>query len=244
MRVPEQVTRLALVAGVLVAGVLTARFVVVPRSLVSAELHRSDTVARELARPVKFAGSQVCQDCHEDVAGKKAKSFHRALACEGCHGPASTHAEDPGALKPPAPRDRKFCPVCHGYDPARPTGFPQINQATHNPMRPCIECHDPHDPEPPVTPKECSACHAQIARTKVVSSHALVECTSCHVTPELHKKTPRGALPTKPVAREFCATCHGVGTKQARAPKVDIGQHGGRFLCWECHYPHLPEGRG
>jgi hypothetical protein len=244
MRLPEQVTRLALVAGVLVVAVLGVRFAVIPRSLVSAELHRRDTVDREVARPVKFAGSQACQDCHEDVAAKKGKSYHRGLACGGCHGPAVVHAEDPGALKPPAPRDRKFCPVCHDYDPARPTGFPQINQATHNPTLPCIDCHDPHDPEPPVTPQECSACHAQIARTKVVSSHALVACTSCHVAPELHRRTPRAALPTKPVAREFCATCHGAQAKQTRAPKVDMSQHGGRFLCWECHYPHLPEGRG
>jgi hypothetical protein len=28
----------------------------------------------------------------------------------------------------------------------------------------------------------------------------------------------------------------------SRAPKVDMNQHGDTFLCWQCHYPHLPEG--
>ena len=22
-----------------------------------------------------------------------------------------------------------------------------------------------------------------------------------------------------------------------------ISEHGGRYLCWQCHYPHAPEGR-
>ena len=26
-------------------------------------------------------------------------------------------------------------------------------------------------------------------------------------------------------------------------PRVDIVEHGGRYLCWQCHYPHDPEGR-
>ncbi len=23
---------------------------------------------------------------------------------------------------------------------------------------------------------------------------------------------------------------------------IDVDTHGGRYLCWQCHYPHLPEG--
>ena len=124
MRIPEQVKRLALVIGVIVAGVLVTRFYAIPRSLVSSELHRSTTVERELAKPANFAGSATCQGCHEEIGVKKNKSFHRNLACEGCHGPAAKHADDPGAVKPPAPRDRKFCPVCHAYDASQADGLP------------------------------------------------------------------------------------------------------------------------
>lgn len=247
MRIPEQIHRLAIVLAILVGATLLVRFVIIPRSLVSTDLHWAETTQRELAKPVKFAGASACQDCHEDVATKKARSFHKNVSCESCHGPAVKHTEDPGAVKPPAPRDRKFCPVCHAYDPSRPTGFPQINPTAHNPLKACISCHNPHDPVPPTVPRECSACHAQIERTKAVSSHALIACTTCHKTPDRHKSAPRIALPSKPQARDFCGTCHGAGTaaKEApkEAPKVDVSTHGGRNLCWECHYPHLPEGR-
>ena len=247
MRIPEQVHRLAIVLAILVGATLLVRFVIIPRSLVSTDLHWAETTQRELAKPVKFAGASACQDCHEDVATKKARSFHKNVSCESCHGPAIKHTEDPGGVKPPAPRDRKFCPVCHAYDPSRPTGFPQINPTAHNPLKPCISCHKPHDPVPPTVPRECSACHAQIERTKAISSHALIACTTCHKTPDRHKSAPRVALPSKPESREFCGTCHGAGTaaKAApkEAPKVDVSTHGGRNLCWECHYPHLPEGR-
>lgn len=243
MRIPEQVKRLLVVNAVLISAALGIRFFVIPRDLVSTEVHRSTTVERELAKPVKFAGTETCAVCHDAETTIKNKSFHRSLSCEGCHGPASDHATDPEALKPPAPRDRKFCPVCHAYDASRPTGFPQINPTAHNPLKPCIACHNPHDPSPPETPRECSACHAQIERTKAVSSHALLTCTMCHTTPEQHKTAPRTALPSKPQSREFCATCHGNESKQKDAPKVDLTSHGNSYLCWQCHYPHLPEGR-
>ena len=243
MRVPEQITRLAIVIAVLVVIAGVTRFVLLPRSLVSNDVQRAAAIEREIARPVKFVGSAACQDCHEDVAVKKGKSFHKNLSCEGCHGPATKHLENPEA-KPPAPRDRKFCPVCHAYDGSRPTGFPQINPTAHNPLKPCIACHNPHDPVPPKTPAACSACHAQIERTKAVSSHALLSCTTCHTVPERHKTAPRSVTPTKPETREFCARCHGKeATAVKEAPKVDAVTHGRPYLCWQCHYPHLPEGR-
>jgi hypothetical protein len=232
---------------VIVAGTLVLRFVVLPDSVVSTPLHWAQATQREAAKSPKHAGSTACQLCHEDIMNKKAASFHKGLACETCHGPAIKHTEDPSAVKPPAPRDRKFCPVCHAYDPSRPTGFPQINPTIHNPLKPCITCHNPHDPVPPQVPRECSACHGQIERTKAISSHALVECTTCHVAPERHKIEPRSARPSKPAVREFCGKCHAAtgAAKDApkEAPKIDLATHGGRNLCWECHYPHLPEGR-
>lgn len=243
MKIPEQVKRLALVTAILVAAVLVTRFYLVPRSLISNDLHWAAAVQREVVRPVKFAGSNACQDCHDDVTQKKAGGFHRNLACEGCHGPAVNHTEDP-SVKPYAPRDRKFCPVCHAYDASRPTGFPQINPTAHNPLRPCITCHNPHDPVPPHTPRACAACHAQIERTKAVSSHALLKCTTCHTVPQRHKTAPRSALPSKPQTRQFCLKCHGTNaTVVKEAPRVDAGTHGGSYQCWQCHYPHLPEGR-
>lgn len=245
MKIPEQLRRLGLLAAVIVGGALLTRFVLIPRSLISHDVHWAATIQRELARPVKFADPALCQGCHEDKGSQLRKGYHKTLSCEGCHGPAARHVEDPMGVKPFAPRDRKFCPLCHAYDPSRPTGFPQINPTVHNPLKPCINCHNPHDPVPPRVPQACSACHAQIQRTTAVSSHALLQCTTCHQVPARHKQVPRSALPSKPDTREFCGKCHGKGsTLMKEAPQVDLATHGGNYLCWQCHYPHLPEGRG
>jgi hypothetical protein len=243
VKLPEQVTRLGVVVGFLVVVVVALRVFVIPASFFSRELHEAAAAKREMAKTVSFAGTAACRDCHDDIYETKALGFHRSLNCETCHGPCAKHADDPENVKPYAPRDRKFCPTCHQYDSARPTGFPQIIPTAHNPLKPCISCHRPHDPVPPETPRECSACHGQIERTKAVSSHALLECTTCHTVAEQHKKNPRTSLPTKPTTREFCGTCHATGGTNPDAPKVDLSTHGGSYLCWQCHYPHQPEGR-
>ncbi len=56
---------------------------------------------------------------------------------------------------------------------------------------------------------------------------------------------PRLALPTKPDSREVCGRCHVSGATDPAASKVsvDMAAHGGTYVCWECHYAHLPEGR-
>lgn len=239
-RIPEQIRRLSIVFVIVIGGALVARFYIIPASLIERRLHRESTIERETAKPIKFAGSTVCGLCHAAEAETKKKGFHQNLSCETCHGPAVAHTADPSAVKPFAPRERKFCPTCHEYNQSRPTGFPQINPVLHNPLKPCIACHKPHDPKPPTAPEECSACHAQIARTKAVSSHALITCVTCHNAPKEHKLAPRSALPTKPETREFCGQCHGKESARKDAPKIDLGSHGERYLCWQCHYPHLP----
>lgn len=243
MKLPEQVRHLGLVIGVLLVAVVALRFFVIPPGFFSRELHEAAAVKAEMAKPISFAGMVACQDCHQEEYEIKAKGFHRSLSCETCHGPCAKHADDPENVKPYAPRDRKFCPVCHQYDSARPTGFPQIIPTAHNPLKPCITCHRPHDPVPPETPKECSACHGQIERMKSVSSHALLACTTCHTVSEEHKKSPRTVRPTKPTTRELCGQCHANGAANPDSPKVDLATHGGSYLCWQCHYPHQPEGR-
>lgn len=243
MRAPEQVTRLAVVIGFIAGVALLMRFVIIPPAFFSQKLHRENTVKREIARPISFAGVATCRQCHEEEFDTKSKGYHKGLACETCHGPEEAHVENPEGVKPYAPRDRKFCPVCHAYDSARPTGFPQINPTAHNPMKPCISCHNPHDPVPPEVPHECSACHAQIERTKALSSHALLPCTTCHTVSKQHRITPRSALPTKPQTRDFCGQCHASDAADPNAQKVDMATHGGPYVCWQCHYPHQPEGR-
>jgi DnaJ-class molecular chaperone len=240
---PQQVGRLAIVALVLAAAFIGARTVLRPATFGERGHYRTAAVTAVMAREPRFAGHEACEPCHINIVDRKNVSYHRGLACEVCHGAQAEHVASPLEHTPPAPRDRAYCPMCHGYNPSRPTGFPQIDPATHNPARACITCHDPHDPTPPHPPESCSACHGEIARTKAVSYHAQLPCTQCHEADRQHVVSPRQFRPTRPTNRAFCGQCHAQGARSApEIPRIDLGTHNPRYLCWQCHYPHHPEG--
>jgi hypothetical protein len=240
-KLPEQITRLAVVFGVFITLIVVVRVFILPAELKETGINRKSAIERELAKPVRYAGAHACSECHEDEYETKKAGYHANLACETCHGALQAHTEDPEEESPFLPQTREFCPVCHTYNLSRPTGYPQINPIAHNPLKPCSQCHNPHDPVPPEVPQTCSACHAQIVRTKAVSHHVGLECTVCHNVPEEHRINPRSVKPSKPANRTFCAQCHGFGSKVIGTPKIDIETHGEKYLCWQCHYPHLPE---
>ncbi|MFQ5869027.1 MAG: hypothetical protein ACE5JC_03900 [Candidatus Zixiibacteriota bacterium] len=219
-----------------------ARILFVPHSFGKYGHYRADVVEEIISQEISYAGYQACVDCHDDVHELKAKSNHRGVSCEACHGPAAEHIEAPDEFTPRTPRERGYCPLCHGYNPSRPTGFPQIIVDLHNPGKACMSCHNPHNPLLPHAPEECSACHREIASQKMVSHHTSLACTRCHTVPEEHLVHPRFALAEKPARREFCGQCHGQEAPSPREiPRIDLHTHGERYLCWDCHYPHHPE---
>lgn len=243
-RIPEQATRLIILLVVAVTALVTARAILIPEDFGEYGHFRSSAIDENISVPIKYAGQAICADCHDDVVEVKEVGYHRGVACEVCHGPAAAHVEDEESVELRVPRGRGYCPLCHEYLPSRPTGFPQVVSASHNPIQPCVRCHEPHDPTPPETPQECSACHATIARTKSVSHHAYVECTQCHETPVEHKISPRVSIPTKPNDRAFCGGCHSRGVDAPPGtPTVNMVDHGENYVCWQCHYPHLPQAR-
>lgn len=254
-RVPDQAVRVATVFIVGIGSMIVLRQYSIPESFGELGHYRANAIPVVAGAPLHYAGWQVCGDCHEDQLDKKVAGFHKTLSCETCHGPAYDHAVvDPTASKPNVPRARDACLTCHRYLPSRPTGFPQIIELQHNPMEPCIKCHEPHDPAASQEAPACSGCHGEIARTKAISQHSLLACETCHVTPPEHKENPRQYLPKKPTNREFCGQCHGEGTPASGTllgvdlgmrdlPKVDLDTHGNTYLCWQCHYPHFPEGK-
>lgn len=240
---PEQVKRLVAVLVLFVVLFIPVRNLLIPDDFGQYGHYRASALEENANAEIRYAGHAICYECHDDVVDLKASGYHRGVGCETCHGPAAAHIDDPD-VQLNAPRGRGYCPLCHEYLASRPTGFPQIVSASHNPLKPCITCHDPHDPVPPETPKECEACHAAIARTKAVSHHVYVPCTRCHEAPEEHKVSPRKHLPTKPTSRESCGACHGEDAVGSDAiARVDLATHNQRYVCWQCHYPHLPEAR-
>ena len=242
-KIPEQLKRLSVLAIVAIVLFVPVRNLLVPADFGEYGHYRASALEEAAAQELHYAGHEICNDCHDDIVDTKYSGYHRTVACETCHGPAAAHIDD-SDVELAAPRERGFCPMCHEYLASRPTGFPQIVAASHNPLRPCISCHNPHDPVPPETPKECTACHAAIARSKAVSHHVYVDCVHCHETPEEHKINPRQFLPTKPTDREFCGECHSKdAVTEQEIRRVDLSTHGERYTCWQCHYPHLPEAR-
>ncbi len=244
VKVPQQLVVLSVIGVVVLSVFFGMRTLFVPESFGRYGHYRADAVDAARALPIKFAGAKTCAECHDDVDKTKSQGFHRHVSCEVCHGPGAGHVEDPGTIKPTAPRERGLCPLCHNYSPSRPTGFPQIVTAQHSPGKPCMTCHKPHDPVPPSTPKECSACHRGIWSQKQVSRHASLECTTCHEVPKAHFTNPRGVAVGKPAANTFCEQCHSkaAAPKESTIPQV-AAEHAGRYLCWDCHYPHFPEGK-
>lgn len=241
-RVPEQGKRLVVLLVIVIVVFVPVRNRLVPEGFGKYGHYRATGLEEVAALDITYAGHQICNDCHDDIVATKSDGYHLNVACEVCHGAAFAHTEDPEEVTLPAPRERSHCVLCHEYLMSRPTGFPQIVAASHNPLKPCIKCHNPHDPVPSEAPRECEACHAAIARTKAVSHHVYVECTHCHNAPEEHKIRPREYRPSKPTTREFCGGCH---DRNADADpdirRVNMEEHGEGYVCWQCHYPHLPE---
>ena len=242
--IPEQLRRIFFLLIPVAIFFIYVRSELIPEDFGELGHYRTSAVNEAVSLEMYYAGEAVCNECHDDIGEEKEHGYHNNLSCEVCHGPAAGHADDPESFSPPAPRERGTCPQCHEYLPSRPTGFPQIVSASHNPIKACITCHDPHYPETPETPKDCSGCHKEISTLKSLSHHALVPCTICHTTPENHKLSPREYIPDIPKTREFCGSCHSQDAEtDEHIPRIDLTNHEPKYICWQCHYPHLPEAK-
>jgi DmsE family decaheme c-type cytochrome len=166
--------------------------------------------AGQQALPARYAGSDTCQVCHEDIFNAIGKSPHhladtekrfgfQGRACEACHGPGQKHAEsaDPSLIrnpaKLPAAETDKICLTCH------------LNQPTH------------------------------VGR--LMSSHAKdsVACTSCH---KVHLNGGADLVVTKrPAVNELCAGCHlNVWAWFQRPYHHRLPEEA--MDCVDCHNPH------
>jgi len=241
-KIPTQLVPVFIIILIAIAALIVARNILVPDSFGELGHYRSEAVGEIMELEPVYAGSEVCFDCHDDIVETKIGSRHDGVSCEVCHGPAIQHTEAPDEFIPDAPRGRGYCPLCHGYSPSRPSGFPQIIAERHNPGKACMSCHNPHNPLLPHAPEDCSACHRSISSVKMLSHHATLECTQCHEVEADHRTSPKFARASKPADNSTCAACHAKGsTLNNDAPKLDVESHSERYKCWDCHYPHYPE---
>jgi hypothetical protein len=241
-KIPEQIRRLLIPFFIIIIGFFLTRWLMTPSDFGLLGHYRASSIEVNAQKEIRYAGAEACTECHDQVAAAKKQGYHQGISCESCHGPTVSHTQDPQNVKPAITRTRALCLLCHEYLPTRPTGFPQVISDSHNPAKPCIACHRPHDPKPPQPLKKCEACHAKVQRVLTLSNHSSLDCTSCHETPARHYIQPREYPPKRMQNRQVCLECHdktAVGSQEIS--RIDGAVHNEKYLCWQCHYPHMPE---
>ena len=243
MKVPEQVARLGLVLGVLLAIVIPLRFFILPYSMFHYQPHQAAKVEREKLKPMHYAGTLTCTACHADEVNLKVASYHKTVACETCHGPSAEHASSPTGVGQTRyrPANGSFAclprlrPVAAQRVPADRPGDPQPAQGVH-------ELPQSARPEAPDDAEGVLGVPRRDRPHEGGLHHVLLECTACHEAPS-STRLHRGALPTKPrpASSAGSATAR-TRRKLRRTPRRSTWPtHGGKYVCWQCHYPHLPE---
>jgi len=144
----EHLLRVALVFAIGAIVFVLVRAVLVPRSFGEYGHYRGNAIAEIAAKTPVFAGHQVCETCHTDVATMKNAGKHVTVNCEACHGALANHADDPVTIQPPKLDTAILCVHCHEVNGARPADFPQIVAEEHSAGLPCETCHQPHSPLP------------------------------------------------------------------------------------------------
>lgn len=152
MKDAQHLIRVVIIFAAAIAGFMFVRSLLVPKSFGKLGHYRADAVDEFALLPRSYAGEPACKKCHTRQASDKAKSSHKGISCESCHGALLAHAENPKSAgdKPRKPKEaevRAFCGSCHGKSVSRPAKFPQIDLSAHNPDAPCSMCHQPHQPK-------------------------------------------------------------------------------------------------
>jgi hypothetical protein len=122
------------------------RGVLVPRSFGQYGHYRGEALAEAAAKPINYAGHQACEGCHTEIFETKKAGKHVQVACESCHGPLASHADDPGSVQPVKLDATSLCPRCHTANLAKPKTFPQVQPQEHSSGMACDTCHRPHTP--------------------------------------------------------------------------------------------------
>jgi hypothetical protein len=143
----EHLIRLAVVMVIALVVFLSVRAAVVPRSFGQYGHYRGAALSEVSSRIPAFAGHDVCEGCHGDIADVKKQGKHIVVPCEACHGALARHAEDPTSIAPVKLNAAVLCARCHEANSAKPKAFPQVVTADHSGGADCTACHQPHRPK-------------------------------------------------------------------------------------------------
>lgn len=143
-KMPPQLFRIFLLAVGIVVVYMIARYFLTPLSFRQYGWYRGEALTELASRDPVFAGKKACEECHSDHVQKIAKDGHKTLSCEGCHGAAQAHVDNPDVKL--AVLNFSHCVRCHEANPSRPKWHKQIVIKTHYAGSKCTECHVPHAP--------------------------------------------------------------------------------------------------
>ncbi len=216
-------------------------------SLNSAEKEEEKSAPPEAE--ASYVGSDACSACHEDFAKafartKMGKIFamprtdQEKKGCEACHGPASSHLDDPttGVLryaKADAKTINSSCLSCHNANKATRTWEKGMHSKSG---LSCVSCHKILADVPNLLMKPeqdvCISCHKTVqASFRMPSRHPMkegkVRCSDCH-----NPHDPR----IKPMAtslQQSCVSCHQEKRGPFRFPHRPVSQN-----CLSCHLSH------
>lgn len=207
----------------------------------------------------EYAGSAMCQVCHEEVhqafrsnphwtVETDARSGWENNACESCHGSGVKHTESlaaPDILNPGKLATGRADAICLSCHQNQPTQVGRIQGSHARNQVSCVSCHPIHAEPPPKSGgvhrqarinQQCSTCHT-VAWAEFQRPHAhrlpegAMSCVDCHSP---HGSFLANSMRTVSANEPGCLGCHG----DKRGPFVF--EHAPVRLegCASCHEPH------
>ena len=147
---PRHYAHIVRVLGLFAGGFtlfLIVRYFLVPSDFGVFGFYRAGALADARARAPMYAATNVCLDCHPDIAKEREGSKHAAVNCQACHGPLAQHATGDVKAKPAALNPRLSCLTCHTSQAGLPRAFPSVVAKDHAGDAVCTDCHRPHLPK-------------------------------------------------------------------------------------------------
>ncbi len=207
----------------------------------------------------EYVGSETCVDCHDDIYNRIIQTSHLGVTlevektkveyCEACHGPGSSHIEDPevkGQIRnfkdSSAAETAAACLSCHQSNHFLKDFRREKHYQTGES---CLSCHSMH-PNKPLAKlisqrqeKLCFSCHQdKVAEFSLPFHHKVEEgrmtCWSCHDPHNTETSTQRMGFKK---IDESCLKCH----PSQRGPFTYEHLAANVGTCEVCHTPHGSE---
>ena len=117
------------------------------------------------------------------------------IGCEECHGPGSSHADDPYAVNMDVNRESELCGQCHIRGDVTSINaskgfirhheqYEELYESKKRLMR-CVDCHNPHEPvhysDGLGIKTDCTNCHFEKAEYQKITNRRHAQCVDCHM---------------------------------------------------------------